>query len=151
LFFSVNLWMALLGPLPKPEWFGNLARLGYIVVARLTGAVLGNVFLWSEQVFYADTYPRASDQSTAGAVMMIEESIVTICLFGWLFLRAARQMEERDALVEEFGVDPRRAMRAVNAGRGEELRARLLEGRGDPAGPADRVLELSGEAEQPRL
>lgn len=151
LFFSVNLWMALLGPLPKPEWFGNLARLGYIVAARLTGAVLGNVFLWSEQVFYADTYPRASDQSAAGAVMMIEESVVTICLFGWLFLRAARKMEERDALVEEFGVDPRRAMRAVNAGRGEELRARLLEARGDPAGPADRVLELSGEAEQPRL
>jgi cytochrome c oxidase assembly factor CtaG len=150
LFFSVNLWMALLGPLPKPEWFGNLGRLGYIVAARLTGAVLGNVFLWADHPFYADTYPRPSDQSLAGGVMMIEESIVTIGLFCWLFLRAARQTEERDALVEEFGVDPRRAMRAVSAGRGAELRARLEAG-GTPGGPADRVLELSGEPEQPRL
>ena len=151
LFFSVNLWMALLGPLPKPEWFGNLARLGYIVVARLTGAVLANVFLWANHPFYAHTYPDTGDQSLAGSVMMVEESIFTIGLFCWLFLRAARQMEERDALVEEFGVDPRRAMRAVSAGRGAELRARLLEAGRDPGRPADRVLELSGEAEQPRL
>ena len=33
-----NMWMALLGPLPKPAWFGNLARLGYIIAVRLTGA-----------------------------------------------------------------------------------------------------------------
>jgi cytochrome c oxidase assembly factor CtaG len=151
LFFSVNLWMALLGPLPKPEWFGNLARLGYIVAARLTGAVLGNVFLWADHPYYADTYPRVSDQSLAGSVMMVEESIVTIALFCWLFLRAARQMEERDALVEELGVDPRRAMRAVAAGRGDELRARLLEARRDAGGPAESVLELGSEAEQPRL
>ena len=30
------MWMALLGPLPKPAWFGNAARLGYIVAVRLT-------------------------------------------------------------------------------------------------------------------
>src|SRR3954451_24652466 len=24
--FGANMWMALLGPLPKPQWFGNLAR-----------------------------------------------------------------------------------------------------------------------------
>ncbi len=123
----------------------------FIVLARLTGAVLGNVFLWSGTVFYEDAYPRLSDQSTAGSVMMIEQSALTIALFCWLFLRTARQMEERDALVEEFGVDPRRAQRAVNAGRGDELRARLLEAGRDPGGPADRVLELSGEPEQPRL
>lgn len=124
-FFSVNLWMALFGPLPKPEWFGNLARLGYIVGARLTGAILANVFLWADRPFYAHTYPRVSDQSLAGSVMMVEESIFTLGLFCWLFLRAARQMEERDRLVEELGVDPRRALRAVNAGRGDELRERL--------------------------
>ncbi|MEA2125672.1 MAG: putative rane protein [Solirubrobacteraceae bacterium] len=150
LFFSVNLWMGLLGPLPKPAWFGNLARLGYIVVARLTGAVLGNVFLWSGHVFYADTYPRLSDQSLAGSVMMVEESVLTIGLFCWLFLRTARQTEERDALVEEFGVDPQRAARAVAAGRGDELRARLEAGRA-AGGPAELVLELGGEREQPRL
>jgi putative membrane protein len=155
LFFSVMLWMALLGPLPKPLWFGNLARLGYIVAARLTGAVLGNVFLWANSPFYEDTYPRVSDQSLAGSVMMVEESLLTIGLFCWLFLRAARQTEERDALVEwaaarGIALDPRRAARAVAAGRGDELRARLEAG-GPPVRPAELALELGGEREQPRL
>jgi len=138
LFFSVNLWMALLGPLPKPAWFGNLGRLGFVVVARMTGAVLANVFLWSGTAFY-DVYAPGvrehgtsllSDQSLAGSVMMVEQSVLTIGLFCWLFLRAARQAEERDALVElaaarGLELDPARATRAVAAGRGEELRARL--------------------------
>jgi putative membrane protein len=156
LFFSVNLWMALLGPLPKPVWFGNLGRLGFIVIARLTGAVLGNVFLWSGDIFYKHTYPHLSDQSMAGSVMMVEESVLTIGLFCWLFLRAARQTEERDKLVEfaaAHGVelDPRRATRAVAAGRGDLLRERLSEPGRDPAREAELVLELGGEREQQRL
>ena len=50
--FGINMWMCLFGPLPMPAWFGNLAKLGYIVAVRLTGTVLGNVFLWSGSVFY---------------------------------------------------------------------------------------------------
>ena len=46
------MWMALFGPLPKPAWFGNAARLLYIGGVRLAGAVLGNVFLWSHTIFY---------------------------------------------------------------------------------------------------
>lgn len=150
LFFSVNLWMALLGPLPKPAWFGNLGRLGYVVAARLTGAVLGNVFLWANHPFYDDVYPRLGDQSLAGSIMMIEESVLTIGLLCWLFLRAARESEERDALVE-LGADPKRAARAVAAGEGDRLRARLLEARGDPVREADVLLEGGGEREQQRL
>lgn len=149
LFFSVNLWMALLGPLPKPAWFGNLARLGYIVVARLTGAVLGNVFLWASHPFYGDVYPRLGDQSLAGSVMMVEESLLTIGLFCWLFLRAARETEERDRLVE-LGADPERAARAVAAGEGARLRARLEAG-GTAVGEPELLLELGGEREQQRL
>ncbi len=139
LFFSINLWLALLGPLPKPAWFGNLGRLGYIVLARLAGAILANVFLWSGTVFYGYYGPgvarhhttQLSDQSLGGSVMMVEESLLTIGLFCWLFLRAARQTEERDALVELAAangveLDPQRATRAVAAGRGDELRRRLL-------------------------
>ena len=33
---GMNMWMALLGPLPKPAWFGNAARLVYIIAVRLT-------------------------------------------------------------------------------------------------------------------
>jgi putative membrane protein len=124
--FGVNVWMPLFGPLPQPAWFGNLAKLGYIVGVRLFGAVLANVLLWTGHPLY-DGYTaadRAADQTTAAAVMMVEGSILTLVLFGWLFLKAAREGEERQALVE-LGADERRAARAVAAGRGAELRDRL--------------------------
>ena len=96
--FGVNMWMCLFGPLPMPRWFGNLAKLGYIVAVRLVGTVLGNLFLWSGTVFYpfylhGDASHHISplaDQNVAGAIMMVEESILTLCLLCWLFLRAAR-------------------------------------------------------------
>jgi putative membrane protein len=138
--FGVAMWMALLGPLPKPAWFGNLARLGYIIAVRLVGAILGNIFLWSHTIFYP--YYKAfephygisplQDQIDAGAVMMVEGSIVTILLFAWLFMRAASQSEERQELLDyarahHLELDEARAARAVAAGRGEELRRRLDE------------------------
>jgi cytochrome c oxidase assembly factor CtaG len=144
---GINMWMPLFGPLPTPEWFHNFARLVYIVAVRLTGAVLGNVFAWSGHVFYP-TYARGeaywgvsrlADQNTAGAIMMVEGSILTLCLFGWLFLRAAREGEERQELLDlahERGVElsEARAARAVHAGHGAELRRRLL---GPKAGGPD--------------
>jgi putative membrane protein len=130
--------MCLFGPLPMPSWFGNAAKLGYIVAVRLTGTVLGNVFLWSGSVFYpyyihGDAIWKVSpvaDQNLAGAVMMVEESILTLGLFCWLFLRTARQSEERQDLLDfarAHGVQltDERATRAVGAGRGPELRKRL--------------------------
>jgi putative membrane protein len=139
--FGVNMWMCLFGPLPTPPWFGNLGRLLYIVAVRLTGAVLGNIFLWSGTVFYpfylrGDAHFHISpiaDQSIAGAIMMVEESILTLGLFCWLFLRAARESEERQNLLDfasSHGLEltEARAARAVAAGRGGDLRRRL-EGR----------------------
>jgi putative membrane protein len=137
-FFGVTMWLALLGPLPQPEWFGNGAKLLYIVAVRLTGALLANVFIWSESVFYPayrdgqaswDISPL-EDQGIAGTIMMLEGSIVTVVLLGWLFLKTAREAEERQALVEYAtaqGVElsEERAARAVAAGRGDELRRRV--------------------------
>jgi len=136
--FGFAMWMALLGPLPKPAWFGNAARLLYIGGVRLAGAVLGNVFLWSHTVFYPyyigrdSTYGISplSDQNVAGAVMMVEGSILTLGLFAWLFLRTAAQSEERQELLDfaqanAYTLDEARATRAVAAGRGNELRVRL--------------------------
>jgi putative membrane protein len=137
-FFGVGMWFALLGPLPQPEWFGNGAKLLYIVAVRLTGALLANAFIWSERVFYPVYRPGQAhwdispleDQGIAGTIMMLEGSIVTVVLLGWLFLKTARESEERQKLVEfasEQGLElsERRAGRAVAAGRGEELRRRL--------------------------
>jgi putative membrane protein len=136
---GMAIWMALLGPLPKPVWFGNLAKIVYIVLVRLIESVLANVLLWSGTVLYpsyaagerARGVTPLQDQTAAGAIMMIEGSIVTIVLFGWLFLRAASESEERDALRElaasrGVDLDERRAARAVAAGRGDALRERIL-------------------------
>jgi putative membrane protein len=139
--FGANMWMALLGPLPKPAWFGNLAKLVYVIAVRLTGAVLGNVFVFGGHVFYgvyaagerAHGISPAADQNAAGAIMMIEGSLLTICLFAWLFARTAREGEERQELLDlaqQRGVElsEARAARAVAAGRGAELRRRIERG-----------------------
>jgi len=139
--FGANMWMALLGPLPKPTWFGNLARLVYVIAVRFTGAVLGNVFVFGGHVFY-DVYAAGerahgispgADQNAAGAIMMIEGSLLTLGLFAWLFLRSAREGEERQELLDlaqARGVElsDARAARADAAGRGAELRRRIERG-----------------------
>jgi cytochrome c oxidase assembly factor CtaG len=145
---GINMWMCLFGPLPTPSWFGNLGRLIYIIAVRLTGTVLGNIFLWSGTVFYpfyingdaAFQISPLADQSIAGAIMMVEESILTLGLFCWLFLRTARESEERQGLLDfaqaqGLELTEERAARAVAAGRGAELHRRL-EGR--TAGAPDR-------------
>jgi putative membrane protein len=149
LVFGAVMWMPLFGPLPKPAWFGNMAKLGYITAVRLLGTLLGNVFIWSGTVFYkfyaageahAGIKPL-TDQSIAGVVMMLEESILTIFLFAWLFLRAAAEGEEKQDLLDwahaqGLELSDERAGRAVTAGRGAELRERLE--REAAAGPTVR-------------
>jgi cytochrome c oxidase assembly factor CtaG len=135
---GINMWMCLFGPLPTPPWFSNLGRLIYIIAVRLAGTVLGNIFLWSGTVFYpyyihGDAVYHISpiaDQNIAGAVMMVEESLLTIGLFCWLFLRTARESEERQNLLDfaqaqGLELTEERAARAVAAGRGPELHQRL--------------------------
>jgi cytochrome c oxidase assembly factor CtaG len=141
LWFGTLLWLALIGPLPKPAWFSGWGALGYVIVVRLTGAVLGNVLIWSQTIFYpvyrATDASRGlnplSDQNSAGAVMMVEESILTIVLLGWLFFRFAKQDEERQSLLDlaaQRGIElsDERAARAARAGSTERLRERLLTG-----------------------
>jgi cytochrome c oxidase assembly factor CtaG len=129
-FFTGGLimWLPVLETLPAPEWFGTGAKLGYIVVVRLVETVLGNVFFWSGTVFYSVYDHHAAlwglsaleDQNTAGAVMMIEGSIVTLVALAWLFLRLASEGELRQQLLER-GLDPRAVKRAVRYGRAQEL------------------------------
>jgi cytochrome c oxidase assembly factor CtaG len=86
---GVNMWMPLFGPLPMPGWFGNWAKLGYLVGVRLLGALLANVLLWTRTPLY-DGYEvadRAADQSAAASLMMVEGSLLTLVLLGWLFVK----------------------------------------------------------------
>jgi cytochrome c oxidase assembly factor CtaG len=144
--FGIAVWMALLGPLPKPRWFSNSARLVYVIAVRLIGTVLANAMVFSGTAWYpyyraGDAHwhiSRIADQVTAGGLMMVEESLLTIGLFCWLFLKVARENEERQRLLDyaeqhEIALDERRAARAVAAGRGDELWERLRAGAGTPA------------------
>ncbi|MEO5576640.1 MAG: cytochrome c oxidase assembly protein [Gaiellaceae bacterium] len=129
-FFNAGIvvWLPVLETLPAPEWFGTGPKLAYIAVVRLVETLLGNVFVWSGAVFYG-VYDRgdelwgispAADQGLAGAVMMIEGSLVTIVALTWLFLRMAKEGELRQELLER-GLDPRSVRRAVRYGRAQEL------------------------------
>jgi putative membrane protein len=142
-------WMALLGPLPKPQWFNNGAKLVFLIAVRLVGTVLANVLIFGGTVFYPYYRPGdalwhispIADQVAAGGLMMVEESFLTIGLFCWLFMRVAQENEQRQALLDFAGqhgleLDDRRAGRAVAAGRSEELWERLRQRAGTTSPPS---------------
>ena len=118
---------AVLETLPAPAWFGTGMKIGYIFAVRLTETVLGNVFIWSNSMFYS-VYRHAPewgitpthDLNLGGVVMMAEGSIVTLGALVWLFLRMAAEGELRQTLLEQ-GLDPRQVHRAVRYGRAHDL------------------------------
>jgi cytochrome c oxidase assembly factor CtaG len=148
LWFGGLLWLSLVGPLPKPRWFEGWGSLGYVVAVRFVGAALANALIWAQTVFYpvyrsTDAARRLSataDQNVAGAVMMIEQIILTTLLLAWLFMRFAERDERRQTLLDlahDRGapLSDDRAARAAAAGSAaaERLHERLLEQR-PPAG-----------------
>lgn len=146
---GIAMWMALIGPLPKPSWFGNGAQLIYVGVVRLAGAALGNAFMWSGTVLYPDYAPGQAywgidplaDQGWAGIVMMFESTIIIGISITLLFFRWGRQDTERQRLLDlayESGIelDEARAARAVAAGQGARLEERLRAGAEGGAKPA---------------
>lgn len=139
-FFAAGLgiWLSLIGPLPKPAWFGNGAKVIYVIAVRLAGTVLANVLMWAGDPLYpryeptelARGFEPLSDQGTAGIIMMFESTAVTLGTLTWLFFRWARQDIERQELLDyaqRQGVDlePARAARAVDAGQAARLRERV--------------------------
>jgi len=129
MFFTCGclMWEPVVETLPAPEWFGTGAKLGYIATVRLIETILGNVFIWSNSMFYG-VYRHAPewgitpahDLNLGGIVMMAEGSIVTLAVLAWLFLKLAAESELRQQLLEQ-GYDPRQVRRAVRYGRAETL------------------------------
>jgi cytochrome c oxidase assembly factor CtaG len=133
--------MPLFGPLPKPQWFGAGWKVAYVFAVRFAGALLGNVLMWSGTVLYpvyasGERYWHISpqtDQSTAGALMMVEGTFLALGVLAWIFLEVAKQGIEKQRLLDlahDRGVelDERRAQRAVAAGHGALLEERILAG-----------------------
>ena len=120
-FFAVGIavWLPVIETLPAPEWFGTGAKLGYVVGVRGVESLLGNLLLWVAATPLYGVYVRApdvlavspsTDQSLAGAVMLVDGTLVTVPLLVWLFLRLQAEAEARQSLIER-GIDPRRARR----------------------------------------
>jgi len=149
LFLGCLMWMPVFGPLPKPRWFTAAWKVGYVVAVRFTGAILGNVLMWSGSVLYPIYAPgerewgisALADQSTAGTIMMVEGTFLALGVLAWVFFEVAREGTEKQDLLDlarERGVelDERRAQRAVAAGHGALLRERIGAGVGAaPGGP----------------
>ena len=138
LFFGCLMWMPVFGPLPKPEWFGAGWKVAYVIAVRFSGAILGNVLMWSGSVLYPIYAPgerywgisALADQSTAGVIMMVEGTFLALGVLAWVFFEVAREGTEKQRLLDlahERGVhlDERRAGRAVAAGHGSLLEDRL--------------------------
>lgn len=140
-----NVWMALFGPLPKPAWFGNAAKLIFIAGMWAADMILGNVFVFSSTAYYeqylsADNMwglsPEA-DQSVAGAVMMGVDTVIAFILLAWLFFKAASEGEKSQELMEladAHGVEmtAERSARAAAAGTTDVLRERIVSGLDKP-------------------
>jgi cytochrome c oxidase assembly factor CtaG len=99
------------------------------------------VLMWSDSVLYpiygkGEHYWGISpiaDQSTAGAIMMVEGTFLALGVLAWIFLEVAREGSERQRLLElaearGFALDERRAQRAVAAGHGARLEERIVGG-----------------------
>ncbi|HWN72313.1 MAG TPA: cytochrome c oxidase assembly protein, partial [Solirubrobacterales bacterium] len=140
IFFGCLMWMPVFGPLPKPQWFTAPWKVGYVIVVRFAGAILGNVLMWSGSVLYpvygaGERYWGISplaDQSTAGVVMMVEGTFLGLGLLAWFFFEWSREGIEKQRLLDlalERGVelDEARAQRAVAAGQGKRLERQILE------------------------
>ena len=138
---AINMWMCLLGPFPGPRWFGNGAKLLYIIAVRVAGVVLSNVILWSGTVLYPHyltgearfhVSPLA-DQGIAGAILLFEQALVALCLFYWLHSRVAGEGQL---------VKPSRAR-----GLGDAPSARAPAGPGEPE-RHDRLQARTGAPER---
>ena len=138
--FGIAMWMGLLGPLPKPQWFGNGARLRVHHRRAAVRDVLANVMIFSGTVLYPyyrrrrrplAHQPDGRPDQPPPAVMMVEESLLTIGLFCWLFLKVAREAEERQQLLDDAAAEGIRARRAPR-GAGGRRRTRRRAARADP-------------------
>jgi putative membrane protein len=137
--FGCLMWMPVFGPLPTPRWFTGAWKVVYVVAVRFVGVVLGNILMWSGTVLYTvyatgerhwNIAPLA-DQSTAGAVMMLEGTFVGLGVLAWVFFEAARVGMEKQRLLDlaqdrGFALDERRAQQAVSAGQGARLEEQIM-------------------------
>jgi putative membrane protein len=102
-FFAAGalMWSAIVEPLPAPAWFGTEAKALYVLAVRAIGTAIASAFIWG-----------SAGKRAGGLIMFTEGGIVTLVVFGWLFLRWTREAELRQQLIER-GYDSRLARRTA--------------------------------------
>ncbi len=138
--FGVLMWMPVFGPLPTPSWFGPGWKIIYVVVARFTAGILGNVLMWTQYELYTKYaegrrkwgLEAVEDQSIAGVVMMMEGLFFILGVVAWTYFRSANQSMRKQDLIDlaftnGVDIDEERIDRAVRSGHDELLEKRIRE------------------------
>ena len=95
------LWAPVFAVTRTPPWFGDGGRLVYLMLTMFAGLVLGALFLWWPHVIYS-TYAHAGgfaglsahgDQRAGGGLMLLEGSVVTFSVAGWIVWRIFTRVE----------------------------------------------------------
>ena len=107
-------WWHLLSPIRRRLQFGGLQPVVYMVLTKVLVGLLGIVLTFSPDALY-DFYidqPEAwglspeEDQSFAGAVMAVEQSVVMGIALAWLFVRMLGESEREEQRRERFSGRP---------------------------------------------
>lgn len=96
---GVAVWIALIGPVRRPRWFGAKSKLAYLLLWRIFGAALGAVSIWVPVVFYpyymrGDTLHALSplaDEGITGSIALAEMALMAIGLLLWLYVQIGRE------------------------------------------------------------
>jgi putative membrane protein len=95
------LWAPVFEVVRTPRWFGDGGRLLYLLVTMFAGVAIAAVFLWWPKTIYS-TYAHAGgfaglsphgDQRAGGGLMLIEGSVVTLSVAGWIVWRLFTRAE----------------------------------------------------------
>ena len=88
-----------------------MAPVAYMLSTKLAVGFLGIAITFAPAAlyaFYKDQPPiwgldASTDQSAAGAVMALEQSIIMGIALAWLFVRALEESEREEQRAERFG------------------------------------------------
>lgn len=136
--FGIVMWMPVFGPLPTPSWFGPGWKIIFVVVARFTAGILGNILMWTQYEIYTRyaegrrkwDLTAVQDQSIAGVVMMMEGLFFILAVIAWTYFRSAQQSMRKQELIDlayigGVDIDEERIDRAVRSGHDDLLEKRI--------------------------
>jgi putative membrane protein len=105
-------WWHLLSPIRSRWRMGGLGPVGYMVVTKLLVGALGIVLAFAPASFYPfyEHHPHywglspSEDQSMAGLLMALEQSVVMGIALVWIFVRMLNESESDAQRAERFEV-----------------------------------------------